>query len=171
LAQIAATLRRSEDPPLFRKTILIALAGAALAAPAHAADLIAYRPGDDGALAKAAAAGHSHVLYERSPGGVFATAARTARYRSLINRAARGSGFSPAVLEAMVFLESAGRADVIAGGDPAAASGLAQIMAETGRSFLGMRVGLPRSRKLTRRIDRAYARGKIAKAHRLEARF
>jgi uncharacterized protein DUF5715 len=155
---------------LLRKIVLIALAGAALAAPAYAADPLAYRPGNDAALAKAAAAGHSHVLYERSPDGVFGTAARTARYRPLIDRAARGSGFSPATLEAMVFLESAGRADVIAGSDPAAASGLAQIMAETGRNFLGMRVDLARSRKLTLRIERSYARGKIARAHRLEAR-
>jgi hypothetical protein len=155
---------------LLRKICLIALAGAALAAPAYAADPLAYRSGDDAALAKAAAAGHSHVLYERSPDGVFGTAARMARFRPLIDRVARGSGFSPAMLEAMVFLESAGRADVIAGSDPAAASGLAQIMAETGRNFLGMRVDLARSRKLTRKIERAYARGKIARAHRLEAR-
>jgi uncharacterized protein DUF5715 len=155
---------------LLRKLGVITLAAAALAAPAHAADALAYRPGHDAALARAAAAGHSHVLYERSPGGVFATAARTARWRGLIARAARGSGFSPATLEAMVFLESAGRPDVIAGGDPAAASGLAQIVAETGRGFLGMRVELTPSRKLTRRIERAYARGKIRKAHRLEAR-
>jgi hypothetical protein len=155
---------------LLRKICLIALAGAALAAPAYAADPLAYRSGDDAALAKAAATGHSHVLYERSPDGVFATAARTARFRPLIDRAARDSGFSPATLEAMVFLESAGRADVIAGSDPAAASGLAQIMAETGRNFLGMHVDLARSRKLTRRIERSYARGKLARAHRLEAR-
>jgi hypothetical protein len=155
---------------LLRKIVVIALAGAALAAPAYAADPLAYRPGHDAALAKAAAAGHSHVLYERSPDGVFGTATRTSRYRRLIDRAARGSGFSPATLEAMVFLESTGRVDVIAGSDPAAASGLAQIMAETGRNFLGMRVSLSRSRKLTRRIDRAYAQGKIARAHRLEAR-
>ena len=155
---------------MLRKICLIALAGAALAAPAYAADPLAYRSGDDAALAKAAAAGHSHVLYERSPDGVFATAARTVRFRPLIDRAARGSGFSPATLEAMVFLESAGRADVIAGSDPSAASGLAQIMAETGRGFLGMHVDLARSRKLTRRIERSYARGKLARAHRLEAR-
>ena len=155
---------------MLRKIWVIILGAAVLAAPAHAADALAYRPGNDAALARAAAAGHSHVLYERSPGGVFATAAQTAQWRPLIDRTARGSGFSPAVLEAMVFLESAGRPDVIAGGDPAAASGLAQIMAETGHGFLGMRVDLARSRKLTRRIDRAWARGKVVKARRLEAR-
>ena len=72
---------------MLRKICLIALAGAALAAPAYAADPLAYRSGDDAALAKAAAAGHSHVLYERSPDGVFSTAARTARFRPLIDRA------------------------------------------------------------------------------------
>jgi hypothetical protein len=75
------------------------------------------------------------------------------------------------VLEAMVFLESAGRPDVIAGGgDPAAAAGLAQIVAETGRNFLGMRVDLARSRKLTRAIQRAEWRGRHARAGRLAAR-
>jgi hypothetical protein len=143
---------------------------AALAGPAHAADPLAYRPGRDAALARAAALGHAHVLYTRSPGGVFATAARTARFRPLIDRVARGTGFSPDVLEAMVFLESAGRPDVIAGGDPALAAGLAQIMAQTGQGFLGMHVDVARSRKLTRAIERAHARGRLARAHRLERR-
>jgi hypothetical protein len=155
---------------LLRKILVILLGAAALATPAYAADALVYRAGHDADLARAAAAGHSHVLYERSPGGVFATAARTARWRSLIDRTARGSGFSPATLEAMVFLESAGRPDAIAGGDPAAASGLAQIVAETGRGFLGMRVDLARSRALTRRIDRAWARAEVVKARRFEAR-
>jgi hypothetical protein len=156
---------------LLRKTCVIALAGAALAAPAQAADPLGYRPGQDARLLRAAEAGHSHVLYAHSPEGVLATAARTARFRPLIERTARGSGFSPAVLEAMVFLESAGRPDVIAGGgDPAAAAGLAQIVAETGGGFLGMRVDLARSRKLTKAIRRAHAKGNAARARRLEAR-
>jgi len=160
---------------LLRKICLIALAGAALAAPAMAsdwaADPLTYRAGQNALLERAAAAGHSHVLYAHSPRGVLATAARTARFRPLIQRAARGSGFSPALLEAMVFLESAGRPDVIAGGgDPAAAAGLAQIVAETGKGFLGMRVDLTRSRKLTRAIRKAYANGNAARARRLEAR-
>jgi hypothetical protein len=155
---------------LLRRTCLIALAGAALAAPAHAADPLAYRAGQNRPLERAAAAGHSHVLYARSPDGVFATAQRTSRFRGRIERAARGTGFSPDTLEAMVFLESAGRPDVIAGSDPAAASGLAQIMAETGRGFLGMRVDLARSRRLTRAIQHAHARGRLGRARRLEAR-
>jgi hypothetical protein len=55
-------------------------------------------------------------------------------------------------MEAMVFLESAGRDQVIAGDDPQAASGLAQILAATATDLLGMKVDLERSRKLTRRI-------------------
>ena len=160
---------------MLRTICFIALAGAALAAPAAAAkrpaDPLAYRAGQEGALARAAADGHSHVLYAHSPDGVLATAARTARWRPLIDRVARGSGFAPDSLEAMVFLESAGRPDVIAGGaDPAAAAGLAQIVAGTGQSFLGMRVELAKSRRLTRAIAKARANGNHARARRLEAR-
>src|SRR5437667_30394 len=82
-------------------------------------------------------------------------AARVASYRPLIVRAARHSGFSPNVIEAIVFLESAGRSDAIAGGDPAAASGLTQIVASTGAGFLHMRVHLGSSRRLTHLIWRA----------------
>src|SRR5688572_22470167 len=42
-----------------------------------------------------AAAGLSHVLYAKSPGGAIASAARTARWRPLVERAARGSGVDP----------------------------------------------------------------------------
>ena len=120
-------------------------------------------------LERDGAAGLSHVLFVRSLGGPIATAARTARYRGLIERAARGSGFSPNMLEGMVFLESAGYADAIAGSDPVAASGLTQIVAQTGASFLRMRVELRRSRRLTRLIDRAEAHGKRRRAERLAA--
>jgi hypothetical protein len=69
----------------------------------------------------------------------------------------------------MVFLESGGRPEVIAGDDPARASGLAQILAETATSFLGMNVDLARSRELTRRIAAARARGDAAAVARLRA--
>ena len=52
-------------------------------------------------------------------------------------------------MEAMVLLESAGRPEVIAGDDPEAASGLAQIVASTGIDLLGMRIDLPLSQELT----------------------
>ncbi len=67
-----------------------------------------------------------------------------------------------------MFVESAGRPDVIAGGDPASASGLTQILAQTGHSLLGMHIDLPRSRTLTRRIDIALVHGQTALAGRLE---
>ena len=87
----------------------------------------------------------------------------------MIAAEARGSGFSANTLEGIVFLESGGYSDAIAGSDPVAASGLTQIVAETGAGFLHMRVDLRRSRKLTYRINRALARGKVGRADRLAA--
>jgi hypothetical protein len=121
------------------------------------------------AYERAAAFGLSHVLFEKSPGGVLATARRTAAFRSLVEDAAEGSGFDPDLLEAMVFLESAGRPDVIAGDDVENAAGLTQILAETATSFLGMHVDLAASRDLTRRIDDARRSGDALTVRRLEA--
>jgi transglycosylase-like protein with SLT domain len=117
-----------------------------------------------------AAAGSSHVLFSKSPGGVLASARRTDRLRPLIEDAASGSGVDPDMLEAIVFLESAGRAEVIAGNDPQAATGLTQILAETGQNLLDMRVDLAESRRLTKRIERAEARGRASKARVLRRR-
>jgi hypothetical protein len=74
------------------------------------------------------------------------------------------------MLEALVFLESAGRPEVIAGDDPAGAAGLTQILAETGRDLLGMHVDLAASRTLTRAIDTALAQGEARKEALLRAR-
>jgi soluble lytic murein transglycosylase-like protein len=76
------------------------------------------------ALSDAAARGLARGLFTSSPGGVVATAARVARWRPLILRATRGSRFGPNLVEALVFLESAGRPDVLAGGDVSGAVGL-----------------------------------------------
>jgi soluble lytic murein transglycosylase-like protein len=111
-----------------------------------------------------AALGNAHVLYEKSPGGIVASARRTARWRDQIETAAAAHGADPDLMEAMVLLESAGRPEVIAGDDPEVASGLAQIVAETGPDLLGMKVDLTRSRALTKRI--AKVEGEIAKAKR-----
>jgi Transglycosylase SLT domain len=138
-------------------------------AEAPSGDLLAYTPGHDDELERAAAFGLSHPLYAKSPGGALATAARTAAFRPLVEQAASGSGVDPDILEAIVFLESAGRPDVVAGDDPANASGLTQILAETGRNFLGMRVDLATSRTLTRKIRAAVARGDDARAAELRA--
>lgn len=102
-----------------------------------------------------AALGYSHPLYEKSPGGIVASARRTAGWRDEIEAAAEGQGIDPDLMEAMVLLESAGRPDVIAGDDPEVASGIAQIVASTGPDLLDMKVDLGRSRKLTKQIAKA----------------
>ena len=126
--------------------------GAALEGGA-AEDPFAWDPDRRRDLERRARLGYSHVLYELSPGGARATARRTARFRDQIERAADEHGVSADLMEAMVFLESAGRAEVIAGGsDPANASGLAQIVASTGIDLLGMPIDLGRSTQLTAEI-------------------
>jgi len=120
-------------------------------------DPLAYDEAMDPEYERRAAAGESHVLYARSPGGVAATARRVERLR--VELAASGGEVDPDLLEAMVFLESAGRPDAIAGNDPEAASGLTQILAETGQSLLGMRIDLAASRRLTRRYRLELRRG------------
>jgi hypothetical protein len=130
-------------------------------------DPLAYRPALDGEYEARATAGYSHVLYAKSPGGVLATARRVHRLRPLVESATRDGVVDADTLEAVVFLESGGRPDVIAGGrDPVNASGLTQIVAETGQSLLGMKVDLQRSRALTRTARRATARGKPKAAQR-----
>jgi hypothetical protein len=131
------------------------------------ADPLVFEGGRSADYARAAAFGLSHVLYVKSPGGVLATAARTARFRRLIEAAVAGSGVSADMLEALVFLESAGRPEVIAGNDPAQAAGLTQILAETAANFLGMRVELAASRRLTGQIAAASERGAAARVARL----
>jgi hypothetical protein len=122
-------------------------------------DPLMFESGQTAAYERAAAFGLSHALFAKSPGGVVASARRTTAYRSLIEDAVSGTGFDADQVEAMVFLESAGRPDVIAGDDVANASGLTQILAETATNFLGMRVDLEASRRLTQRIGAARGRG------------
>src|SRR6478736_3354400 len=119
---------------------------------------------------RSAAYGLSHVLFAKSPGGVARTAKRTIRFRPLVEKAVAGTGLDPGTVEAVIFLESAGRPEAIAGRDPAGAAGLTQILAETARNLLGMHVDLPASRRLTRRIDAAETRGDTAAVERLQAR-
>jgi hypothetical protein len=130
-------------------------------------DPFAYDPDDEDALVRRAAAGTAHVLYARSPGGAAATAERVARWRPQVEAAARQAGVAPDTLEALVFLESAGREDAMAG-DTEGAVGLTQILAETGQNLLGMHVDVKRSARLTRRIDRALRRPDLAKAQALQ---
>jgi hypothetical protein len=96
----------------------------------------------------------------------------------LIDAGAAAVRADPAVLEAIVFVESAGRPAVVAGSDPAAAAGLGQILAETGRNLLGMNIDLRASRKIARELARRGRRmpaGRLqrllAERRRVDARF
>jgi Family of unknown function (DUF5715)/Transglycosylase SLT domain len=118
-------------------------------------------------LAIAASRGLDRGLFTSSPGGVVATAARVAQWRPLIVRATRKSHFGPNIVEGLVFIESSGRPDVIAGSDVSSAAGLTQIVAATGKGFLHLRVNTTRSRALTNRIARAESRGAYVTARQL----
>jgi Transglycosylase SLT domain len=131
-------------------------------------DPLSYESGRTAAYERAAAFGLSHVLFAKSPGGVVAAASRTATFRPMVEDAVSGSGIDADLVEAIVFLESAGRPDVIAGDEPEHASGLTQILAETATNFLGMRVDLAASRELTRQIAEAQARGDESAVERLQ---
>ena len=131
-------------------------------APPPAGDPFVYRPGHDASLIARAIAGEGQALFTASPGGAAATAARVARLRPLINAAVAGSGIDPDLLEGLVFVESAGRPDVVAGGDPASAAGLTQILPATGSTMLGLHVDLAKSRALTQAIAGARAGGASA---------
>jgi hypothetical protein len=142
----------------------------ALELPAQiAADPLTFVDGQTQAYERAAAFGLSHALFAKSPGGVVASARRTAAYRDLIDDAVSGSGVDPDLVEAIVFLESAGRAEVIAGDDPVNAAGLTQIVAGTATDFLSMKVDLQESRRLTGLIDETRRSGDRARVDRLRA--
>jgi soluble lytic murein transglycosylase-like protein len=123
------------------------------------ADPFAYHPDREAEFMRRAAAGTSHVLYARSPGGATATARRVARWRPQVETAAQAADMPADLLEGLVLLESAGREDAMAG-DTEGAVGLTQILAETAQNLLGMRVNVARSARLTRRIARQEARGR-----------
>jgi hypothetical protein len=131
-------------------------------------DPFAYNPDRKAEFERRAAAGTSHVLYARSPGGAGITAQRVARWRPQVEAAAKQAGVDPDRLEALVFLESAGREDAMAG-DTEGAVGLTQILAETGQNLLGMHVDVAKSRRYTRRIRRELVRGHLLKVQKLRA--
>jgi hypothetical protein len=83
-----------------------------------------------------------------------------------VEAAAKQAGVDPDRLEALVFLESAGREDAMAG-DTEGAVGLTQILAETGQNLLGMHVDVARSRRYTRRIRRALLHGHLLEVQKL----
>ena len=57
-------------------------------------DPLAYTPGREDEFAAAAARGHAHVIYAKSPGGARASAERVARYRPLLLVLAAGKAAS-----------------------------------------------------------------------------
>jgi hypothetical protein len=135
-------------------------------------DPLAWDPDRRAELERRAAAGLSHVLYAKSPGGAVLSAVRTARWRPLVERTARDAGLDPDVLEGIVMLESAGREDARASNDLDGAVGLTQILAETGQNLLGMRIDVRASERLTRGISRGRrVRARVRERRRVDERF
>ena len=166
IAIVVAVLLRgggdgSPDPPLSGP----AVADATLR-------ILDYDPGQRAWYEGRAAAGLSHVLYAKSPGGAVASATRTLRWRPLVERAADRHGVDADTLEAIVLLESAGRPDAQASSDLEGAVGLTQILAQTGRDLLGMRVDVQASERLTRGIARGRrVRARTARRRVVDERF
>ena len=133
-------------------------------------DPLAYTSGREDAFAAAAARGHAHVIYAKSPGGARASAERVARYRPLVEAAAEAGDVEPDTLEALVLLESAGRPDAAADPQLEGAVGLTQILAETGRNLLKMQVDPAGARRIGRSLRRATRAGDSALVARLRER-
>jgi hypothetical protein len=159
IAVLYSLLHASGPPPL-------PLPG--LGRPAPPGDPFAYQASRQADFETRARAGEQQVIFQKSPGGVLATAARVAAYRPLIDAATKGTAIDPRVLEGIVFLESAGDPNALAGADAADAAGLTQILAQTGSSLLGMHIDLARSRRLTNQIATAYTLGETGRVARLQ---
>jgi hypothetical protein len=145
------------------------IVGGASAAARSASDPLAWKESRKDEFEARAATGASHVLFAMSPGGATASARRTSRWRDEIEAASERHGVDPDTLEAIVFLESAGRPDVSAGPTPEAASGLGQIIPSTATDLLGMRVDLAASVALTKRIAKAKSAQEAAQLRRQRA--
>jgi len=142
------------------------------AGPGQGEDPLAYQDSRREAFEERAARGLSHVLFAKSPGGAVATAERVSGWRPLVERAAAAGDVDPDVLEGIVFLESAGRADARASDDLEGAVGLTQILAETGQNLLGMRVDVEASERLTRGIERGRrVEARVRERRRVDERF
>jgi Family of unknown function (DUF5715) len=166
-ALVAGVVARTDDAP--RVPPVPTPPGKAGEGVEAVADPFAWAPSRAQDFTARAAAGNAHVLYALSPGGVVASAARTARWRPQIEAAAHQAGVDPDKLEGLVFLESAGREDARAPGGLESAVGLTQILAETGQHLLGMHIDVAASSKLTKRIAKADRHHQTRKAHRLRA--
>lgn len=116
-------------------------------------------------LTARAEAGFANPLYRMVPGGAVASAARVTRFRPLIEEIAKKHDEDADTLEALVYLESAGRPEAMASNDVEGAAGLTQILAATGTSMLGMKIDVKRSQTLTRQINKG---GKLEAKRRAE---
>ena len=123
----------------------------------------AYEEGSDGEFMARGSQGFAHIVYALSPGGVELSVARTRRWRRGIERAVAGTSVRADDLEAMLFLESAGRPTVMADGTPASATGLMQIIPSTATALLGMNVDLARSLEINRALPRARRRAAVSR--------
>ena len=131
-----------------------------------------YVPEQRAAYERDAALGLSHVLFAKSPGGVVASARRTAHWRPIVDRVARAHKLDADTLEAIIMLESAGRPDARASSDLRSAVGLTQILAETGQNLLGLHIDVKASERLTRGILRGRrVRQREAVRRRVDERF
>jgi hypothetical protein len=131
-----------------------------------------YVPAQRAAYERDAAVGLSHVLFAKSPGGVVASARRTAHWRPIVDRVARAHQLDADTLEAIIMLESAGRPDARASNDLRSAVGLTQILAETGQNLLGLHIDVKASARLTRGILRGRrVRQREAVRRRVDERF
>jgi soluble lytic murein transglycosylase-like protein len=144
-------------------------AGAVLSPPGP--ELPSYRARAEAELVQRAAAGSARALFVKSPDGVLATASRVAHFRGLIEAAVRGTDIPPSLLEGLVFLESAGRPYVVAGGSVEDAAGLTQILPSTGSSVLGLHIDLARSAQLLAAAQAAQRAGATLRLARLNAQL
>lgn len=161
-ARPAPAVRTPAAPaaPVLPRLPVAHVGAAGAGAAARARDVAAAELGRD------AAVGDDRSLVLDSPGGVFAAAARVARWQPLVARATRGSGISPHLVEAVVLVESSGRADVSDG----AAVGLTQLAPSTARRF-GLHVDLRHDGRLTRQIARTWNPVRARQLRRWRARY
>jgi Family of unknown function (DUF5715) len=153
-----------------RRLLLLALIACGALCATAAAGAVPVRSASS-ALARDASHGLDRGIFTASPGGVFATAARVARWRPLVRRAVRGTGVAPDLLEGMVLVESSGRPDAVARRDVAGPAGLTQLTAFTARSLLHVHVDLRMSRRLTRRLLHVASPVRIRQLRRVRAQY
>jgi hypothetical protein len=123
----------------------------------------AKRNNASGALERDAAIGMGRPFFD---GAVFTTAARVAQWRPLVRRAARAARIAPNLLEAIVYVESSGRADITNG----AAAGLTQLKPAVARHF-GLHVSVAHANRLSRRIARSWSARHIRQLKHWRARY